>query len=187
VKQCFDMARAVGPTIYFGSANSGRQIQEVSKAFAGRTSLQMTILWCYIRNDAFKVKGADARARLPHLADLHRSGQHSASPSRPTSSSRSLPPTTGGYAARTWAQAARKFDKRIYTELAGATRTARAAPIDLCRYQLINCAMGRSPLISSGGESKGAGDMATPSAPRSSTSAAGGMGLISGARRSSGR
>ena len=185
VKQCFDMgAIAVGATIYFGSANSSRQIQEVSKAFAMAHELGlMTILWCYIRNDAFKVKGADGKSTDYHTsADLTGQANHLGVTIQADIIKQKLATNNGGYVALNMGSSGYgKFDKRIYTELAGGDETGKGGnPIDLVRYQLANCYMGRSPLISSGGESKGATDTAEAVRTAVINKRAGGMGLISG-------
>src|SRR3954468_8374605 len=185
IKQCFDMgAVAVGATIYFGSLNSGRQIQEVSKMFAQAHELGMvTVLWCYIRNDAFKVKGADGKSTDYHTsADLTGQANHLGSTIQADIIKQKLATNNGGYVAlRTGDSSYGKFDKRIYTELTGSDETGKGGnPIDLVRYQLINCYMGRSPLISSGGESTGAGDLGAAVRTAVINKRAGGMGLISG-------
>src|SRR4051794_38873915 len=185
IKQCFDMgAVAVGATIYFGSLNSSRQIQEVSRMFAQAHELGMvTVLWCYIRNDAFKVKGADGKSTDYHTsADLTGQANHLGSTIQADIIKQKLATNNGGYVAlRSGDSSYGKFDKRIYTEFTGSDETGKGGnPIDLVRYQLMNCFMGRSPLISSGGESKGAGDLAEAVRTAVINKRAGGIGLISG-------
>ena len=136
VEQAFDMgAVAVGATIYFGSEESDRQIQEVSQAFAHAHELGMvTVLWCYLRNSAFKIKAPTARTptTTPRPTSPARPTT-SARRSRPTSSSRSSPTNNGGYVALNMGGSSYgKFDPRIYTDLAGSTRKARAATRSTC-------------------------------------------------------
>jgi class I fructose-bisphosphate aldolase len=165
-------AVAVGATIYFGSDNSTRQIQEVAEAFERAHDLGMaTILWCYIRNNAFKTKEKDY-----HLsADLTGQANHLGVTIQADIIKQKLAENTGGYKAlNTGASSYGKLDEKIYTELSSEH------PIDLCRYQVINCFMGRAGLISSGGESKGANDLADAVRTAVINKRAGGMGLISG-------
>jgi len=165
-------AVAVGATIYFGSDQSTRQIQEVSEAFERAHELGMgTILWCYIRNNAFKTKEKDY-----HLsADLTGQANHLGVTIQADIIKQKLAENTGGYKAlNTGASTYGKLDEKIYTELSSEH------PIDLCRYQVINCYMGRAGLISSGGESKGANDLADAVRTAVINKRAGGMGLISG-------
>ena len=142
VKEAHDMgAAAVGATIYFGSEQSGRQIVEVSQAFAAAHELGLaTVLWCYLRNNAFK-KDKDY-----HLsADLTGQANHLGVTIQADIIKQKLPENNGGYAALNMGDSSYgKFDKRIYTELSSDH------PIDLCRYQVANCFMGRSGLINSG-------------------------------------
>src|ERR1700746_1930593 len=149
VKQAYDMgAVAVGATIYFGSDHSDRQITEVSHAFAHAHELGMaTVLWCYLRNPAFK-KDKDY-----HLsADLTGQANHLGVTIEADIIKQKLPENNGGYQALNMGDSSYgKFDKRIYSELASDH------PIDLCRYQVANCFMGRAGLINSGGAS-GAND-----------------------------
>jgi len=185
VQQCFDMgAVAVGATIYFGSAESRRQIQEVSEMFAEAHELGLvTILWCYIRNDAFKIKGADGKSTDYHTsADLTGQANHLGVTIQADIIKQKLPTLNGGYAALNMGGSSYgKFDKRVYTELAQSDEHGKGGhPIELCRYQLANCYMGRAPLINSGGESKGASDMAEAVRTAVINKRAGGMGLISG-------
>lgn len=165
-------AVAVGATIYFGSDQSTRQIQEVSEAFERAHELGMgTILWCYIRNNAFKTKEKDY-----HLsADLTGQANHLGVTIQADIIKQKLAENTGGYKAlNTGASSYGKLDEKIYTDLSSEH------PIDLCRYQVINCYMGRAGLISSGGESKGANDLADAVRTAVINKRAGGMGLISG-------
>ncbi|HYG20902.1 MAG TPA: class I fructose-bisphosphate aldolase, partial [Ohtaekwangia sp.] len=165
-------AVAIGATIYFGSDNSTRQIVEVAKAFEEAHSLGMgTILWCYIRNNAFKSGGVDY-----HLsADLTGQANHLGVTIQADIIKQKLPENTGGYKAlNTGGSSYGKLDEKIYTELSSDH------PIDLCRYQVLNCFMGRAGLINSGGESKGASDMADAIRTAVINKRAGGMGLISG-------
>ena len=171
VKQAYDMgAAAVGATIYFGSEQSDRQIIEVSQAFAHAHELGMaTVLWCYLRNPAFK-KDKDY-----HLsADLTGQANHLGVTIEADIIKQKLPENNGGYEALNMGNSSYgKFDKRIYTELASDH------PIDLCRYQVANCYMGRSGLINSGGAS-GANDFEEAVTTAVVNKRAGGTGLISG-------
>lgn len=165
-------AVAVGATIYFGSDNSGRQIIEVAKAFEEARSLGMaTILWCYIRNNAFKTGGVDYHVS----ADLTGQANHLGVTIQADIIKQKLAENTGGYKAlNTGGSSYGKLDERIYSELSSDH------PIDLCRYQVANCYMGRAGLISSGGESKGATDLADAVRTAVINKRAGGTGLISG-------
>jgi class I fructose-bisphosphate aldolase len=171
VKQAYDMgAVAVGATIYFGSDQSDRQIVEVSQAFAHAHELGMaTVLWCYLRNNAFK-KDKDY-----HLsADLTGQANHLGVTIQADIIKQKLPENNGGYEALNMGNSSYgKFDKRIYTDLASDH------PIDLCRYQVANCYMGRAGLINSGGAS-GANDFEEAVATAVINKRAGGTGLISG-------
>jgi fructose-bisphosphate aldolase, class I len=171
VKQAYDMgAVAVGATIYFGSDQSDRQIIEVSQAFAHAHELGMaTVLWCYLRNNAFK-KDKDY-----HLsADLTGQANHLGVTIQADIIKQKLPENNGGYEALNMGNSGYgKFDKRIYTDLASDH------PIDLCRYQVANCYMGRAGLINSGGAS-GANDFEEAVATAVINKRAGGTGLISG-------
>src|SRR5690606_22402826 len=185
VNQCFEMgAVAVGATIYFGSEESRRQIQEVAEIFAHAHSLGMvTVLWCYIRNDAFKVKSPDGKATDYHAAaDLTGQANHLGVTIQADIIKQKLPTNNGGYAALNMGGSSYgKFDKRVYTKLSGSEENgAGGHPIDLCRYQVANCYMGRAPLINSGGESKGDSDLADAVRTAVINKRAGGMGLISG-------
>jgi class I fructose-bisphosphate aldolase len=171
VKLAYDMgAAAVGATIYFGSEQSDRQIVEVSQAFARAHELGMgTILWCYLRNNAFK-KDKDY-----HLsADLTGQANHLGVTIEADIIKQKLPENNGGYQALNMGDSSYgRFDKRIYSELASDH------PIDLCRYQVANCFMGRAGLINSGGAS-GANDFEEAVATSVINKRAGGTGLISG-------
>lgn len=172
VKQAADMgAAAVGATIYFGSDQSGRQIVEVAQAFAQAHELGLaTVLWCYLRNNAFK-KDKDYHV----AADLTGQANHLGVTIQADIIKQKLPENNGGFKALNLSGSSYgKFDERIYTELASDH------PIDLCRYQVANCYMGRAGLINSGGESKGAGDLANAVITAVVNKRAGGMGLISG-------
>jgi fructose-bisphosphate aldolase, class I len=165
-------AIAVGATIYFGSDNSTRQIVEVARAFEEAHSLGMaTILWCYIRNNAFKTGGIDYHVS----ADLTGQANHLGVTIQADIIKQKLAENNGGYKAlNTGGSSYGKLDERIYSELSSEH------PIDLCRYQVVNCFMGRAGLISSGGESKGASDLADAVRTAVINKRAGGMGLISG-------
>jgi len=168
VKQAFDMgAVAVGATIYFGSAESDRQIQEVSRLFASAHELGLvTVLWCYLRNSAFKTPEKDYHV----AADLTGQANHLGVTIQADIIKQKLPETNGGYTALKFG----KTDKRVYSQL-----TPGDHPIELCRYQVANCYMGRSPLINSGGAS-GEHDFADAVRTAVINKRAGGMGLISG-------
>ncbi len=173
IKEAHDMgAAAVGATIYFGSPESGRQIVEVAKAFAMAHELGMaTILWCYLRNNAFKTKEKDYHVS----ADLTGQANHLGVTIEADIIKQKLPENNGGFEALNMGGSSYgKFDKKIYTDLASDH------PIDLCRYQIANCYMGRAGLINSGGESKGAGDLEAAVMTAVVNKRAGGMGLISG-------
>lgn len=168
VKQAFEMgAVAVGATIYFGSAESDRQIQEVSKIFAAAHELGLvTVLWCYLRNDAFKTPQKD----YDLAADLTGQANHLGVTIQADIIKQKLPETNGGYTALKFG----KTDKRVYSQLTPADH-----PIEMTRYQLANCYMGRSPLINSGGAS-GEHDFADAAKTAVINKRAGGMGLITG-------
>ena len=172
VKQAADLgAAAVGATIYFGSDQSGRQIVEVAQAFAHAHELGLaTVLWCYLRNSAFK-KDKDYHV----AADLTGQANHLGVTLQADIIKQKLPENNGGFKAlNAPGSSYGKYDERMYTELTSDH------PIDLCRYQVANCYMGRAGLINSGGESKGAGDLASAVATAVINKRAGGMGLISG-------
>jgi class I fructose-bisphosphate aldolase len=165
-------AMAVGATIYFGSDNSTRQIVEVARAFEEAHSLGMaTILWCYIRNNAFKKDGVDYHVS----ADLTGQANHLGVTIQADIIKQKLAENNGGFKAlNTGGSSYGKLDEKIYTDLTSPH------PIDLCRYQVANCYMGRAGLINSGGDSKGASDMAEAVRTAVINKRAGGMGLISG-------
>jgi class I fructose-bisphosphate aldolase len=177
VKEAADMgAAAVGATIYFGSDQSGRQIVEVAQAFAQAHELGLaTVLWCYLRNNAFKIKGADGKSTDYQVsADLTGQANHLGVTIQADIIKQKLPENNGGYKALNMGNSSYgKFDERIYTELTGDH------PIDLCRYQVANCYMGRASLINSGGAS-GKNDLAEAVATAVINKRAGGTGLISG-------
>ena len=165
-------AAAIGATIYFGSDNSTRQIVEVAKAFEEAHELGMaTILWCYTRNSAFKKDGKDYHVS----ADLTGQANHLGVTIQADIIKQKIAENNGGYKAlNTGGSSYGKLDERIYTDLTSDN------PIDLCRYQVANCYMGRAGLINSGGESKGASDLADAVRTAVINKRAGGMGLISG-------
>jgi len=168
VDQAFEMgAVAVGATIYYGSEESSRQIQEISEAFHYAHELGLaTVLWAYLRNPAFKTKEADY-----HLAaDLTGQANHLAATIEADIVKQKQPENNGGYKALKFG----KTHEKVYTELTSEH------PIDLTRYQVINCYMGRAGLINSGGASSGQSDLAEAVATAVINKRAGGMGLISG-------
>ncbi|HEU5122983.1 MAG TPA: class I fructose-bisphosphate aldolase [Verrucomicrobiae bacterium] len=173
IKEAAEMGcAAVGATIYFGSAESGRQIVEVANAFHAAHEFGMaTVLWCYLRNSAFKKDGKDFHV----AADLTGQANHLGVTIEADIIKQKLPENNGGFEALNMGGSSYgKFDKRIYTELSSDH------PIDLCRYQVANCYMGRAGLINSGGESKGKGDLEQAVMTAVINKRAGGMGLISG-------
>lgn len=160
-------AVAVGATIYFGSAESSRQIVEVAQAFERAHELGMaTILWCYTRNSAFKKEGVDYHT----AADLSSQANHLGVTIQADIIKQKLSDKNGGYTAINFG----KTHAKVYSELSSDH------PIDLCRYQVANCYMGRMGLINSGGESKGASDLAEAVTTAVINKRAGGQGLISG-------
>jgi class I fructose-bisphosphate aldolase len=168
VKQAYDMgAQAVGATVYFGSTESKRQLVEVSEMFQHAHELGMfTVLWCYTRNAAFKTKEADY-----HLsADLTGQANHLGVTIEADIIKQKLPENNGGYPAVNFG----KTHKAVYASLTSDN------PIDLTRYQVANCYMGRAPLINSGGASAGEGDLKEAVRTAVINKRAGGMGLISG-------
>lgn len=172
VKQARDLgAVAVGATIYFGSDDSTREIVEISQIFqAAHEAGMATILWCYLRNKAFKIDGVDY-----HLsADLTGQANHLGVTIEADIVKQKLPNTNGGFKALNVQSSYGKYDERIYTELSSPH------PIDLTRYQVANGYMGRIGLINSGGESAGANDLAEAVRTAVINKRAGGMGLISG-------
>ncbi len=185
VKQCYEMgAVAVGATVYFGSDTSREEIAYVSDMFEQAHDLGMaTVLWCYTRNNAFKVKGADGKSTDYHSsADLTGQANHLGATIKADIIKQKLPTNNGGYAAlNAGGSSYGKWDKRVYTNLCGSDENGKGGhPIDLCRYQILNNYMGRVPLINSGGESKGESDLAEAVLTAVINKRAGGMGLISG-------
>jgi class I fructose-bisphosphate aldolase len=168
VTQAYDMGCAgVGATIYFGSEESKRQIQEVSQMFQQAHELGLfTVLWCYLRNPAFKTKEIDY-----HLsADLTGQANHLGVTLGADIIKQKMPENNGGYTALNFG----KTHKDVYSKLTSDN------PIDLTRYQVVNCYMGRAPLINSGGASSGDGDLAEAVRTAVINKRAGGAGLISG-------
>jgi len=167
VNQAFEMgAVAVGATIYFGSEESDRQIQEISQAFQIAHELGMvTILWAYLRNSGFKVDGTNYEAS----ADLTGQANYLSATIQADIVKQKQPTNNGGFKAVKFG----RTDEKVYTELTSNH------PIDLTRYQVINCFMGRSGLINSGGAS-GKNDLAVAVRTAVINKRAGGMGLISG-------
>ncbi len=185
IKQCYEMgALAVGATVYFGSETSREEIHYVSDMFEQAHAYGMvTVLWCYTRSNSFKVKGADGKSTDYHSsADLTGQANHLGATIKADIIKQKLPTNNGGYAAlNSGGSSYGKWDKRVYTELCGSDEAGHGGhPIDLCRYQVLNNYMGRVPLINSGGESKGAGDLEEAVATAVVNKRAGGMGLISG-------
>ncbi len=169
VDQAFDIGAAgVGATIYFGSDEATRQIQEVSEAFARAHELGMfTVLWCYLRNPAFKKDGVDYHT----AADLTAQANHIGVTIEADIIKQKLPTVNGGYNALAGYG---KTSKLVYETL------TTDHPIDLCRWQVANNYMGRIGLINSGGESKGASDLAEAVRTAVINKRAAGIGLISG-------
>jgi fructose-bisphosphate aldolase, class I len=169
VEQAFDLGAAgVGATIYFGSAEASRQLQEVSEAFAEAHRLGMfTVLWCYLRNAAFKQGDVDYHA----AADLTGQANHMGVTIEADIIKQKLPTTNGGFNAL---ENYGRTNKAVYDVLTSDH------PIDLCRWQVVNTYMGRIGLINSGGESKGASDLAEVVRTAVINKRAGGIGLISG-------
>ncbi len=160
-------ATAVGATIYFGSSESSRQIVEVAQAFERAHELGMaTILWCYLRNNDFKKDGIDYHT----AADLTAQANHLGVTIQADIIKQKLPTNNGGYNAIKFG----KTHSKVYSDLTTEN------PIDLTRYQVANCYMGRAGLINSGGESKGASDLAEAVTTAVINKRAGGHGLISG-------
>ena len=168
VEQAFDMgAVAVGATVYFGSPESRRQIWEISQAFHRAHELGLaTFLWCYLRNSAFKKDGVDYHV----AADLTSQANHLGVTIEADIIKQKMAENNGGFDAIKFA----KTHPKVYSEL------TTSHPIDLVRYQVAGCYMGRAGLINSGGESKGAGDLAQAVRTAVINKRAGGMGLISG-------
>src|SRR4051794_25839879 len=168
VRQAFDMgAQGVGATVYFGSEESKRQIVQVSEMFQQAHELGMcTVLWCYMRNAAFKTKDADY-----HLAaDLTGQANHLGVTIEADIIKQKLPENNGGFTAVNFG----KTHKKVYSDLSSDN------PIDLTRYQVANCYMGRAGLINSGGASSGDSDLKEAVRTAVINKRAGGMGLISG-------
>jgi fructose-bisphosphate aldolase, class I len=174
VKEAHNLgAVAVGATVYFGSEESTRQITEISEAFAEAHELGMAcILWCYLRNSKFKTPEGDMHA----AADLTAQANHLGVTIQADIIKQKLPERNGGYAAveKAIGGSYGKTSKIVYEKLTSEN------PIDLVRYQVANCYMGRCGLINSGGESKGASDLAEAVRTAVINKRGGGMGLISG-------
>lgn len=168
VEEAWNMgAVAVGATIYFGSAESSRQIVEVAQAFERAHELGMaTVLWCYTRNNAFKKDGIDYST----AADLSSQANHLGVTIQADIIKQKMSDKNGGYTALNYG----KTHAKVYSEL------TTDHPIDLARYQVANCYMGRIGLINSGGESKGASDLAEAVSTAVINKRGGGQGLISG-------
>ncbi|MGH8550642.1 MAG: class I fructose-bisphosphate aldolase [Methylococcales bacterium] len=168
VEQAFDMgAVAVGATIYYGSEESRRQIQEISEAFSRANELGMaTVLWAYLRNSAFKQDGTDYHV----AADLTGQANHLAATIDADIVKQKMAENNGGFTAIKFG----KTHPAMYGKLCGDH------PIDLVRYQVANCFMGRAGLINSGGASSGSGDLAEAVRTAVINKRAGGMGLITG-------
>ncbi|MCW5907274.1 MAG: class I fructose-bisphosphate aldolase [Chitinophagales bacterium] len=168
VKDAWNMgAVAVGATVYFGSEESKRQIVEIAEAFEYAHELGMaTVLWCYLRNSAFKKDGVDYHTS----ADLTGQANHLGVTIQADIIKQKLPENNGGYNAINFG----KTHKKVYSDL------TTDHPVDLCRYQVANCYMGRVGLINSGGASSGATDLAEAVSTAIINKRAGGMGLISG-------
>ena len=173
IKQAYELgAAAVGATIYFGSAESGRQIVEVAEAFAMAHQLGMaTILWCYLRNSAFKVGNIDYHVS----ADLTGQANHLGVTIEADIVKQKQPENNGGYnAVSTPEKPFGKTSKKVYSDL------TTDHPIELVRYQVANCYMGRVSLINSGGASSGATDLSEAVRTAVINKRGGGTGLISG-------
>jgi fructose-bisphosphate aldolase, class I len=170
VKQAYDLGAAgVGATIYFGSDNATRQIQEVAAAFREAHELGLfTVLWCYLRNNEFKKDGVDYHVS----ADLTGQANHIGVTIEADIIKQKLPENNGGYPAL--GSSYGKTSSLVYEQL------TTDHPIDLARWQVANCYLGRIGLINSGGESKGAGDLAAAVKTAVVNKRAGGQGLISG-------
>jgi len=168
VKEAWELgAAAVGATIYFGSPEADRQLVEIAGAFQEAHSLGMaTVLWCYLRNNEFKQNGTDYSL----AADLTGQANHLGVSIQADFIKQKLPETNRGFEVLKFG----KTSPLVYEKLSSDH------PIDLCRYQVINCFLGRSGLINSGGESKGAGDLAEAVRTAVINKRAGGTGLISG-------
>lgn len=171
VKQAYDLgAVAIGATIYFGSEESDRQIQEISDAFSLAHELGMaTVLWCYLRNSAFKIDNIDYH----ESADLTGQANHLGATLGADIIKQKQPINNGGYKALNKEKKYGKFSDKMYTDLCSDH------PIDLCRYQVLNNYKGRVGLINSGGAS-GKNNLAQAVRSAVINKRAGGMGLISG-------
>jgi fructose-bisphosphate aldolase, class I len=167
-QEAYDLGAAgVGATVYFGSEGSHRQIQEVSEAFQEAHELGMfTVLWCYLRNDAFKKDGVDYELS----ADLTGQANHLGVTIEADIIKQKQPVNNGGYNALNYG----RTDPLVYDQLTTDN------PIDLTRWQVVNCYMGRAPLINSGGDSKGDSDLADAVRTAVINKRAGGAGLITG-------
>jgi len=173
VRRAWDMGAAgVGATIYFGSEQSTRQITEISRAFEEAHKLGMfTVLWCYLRNSNFKVDGVDYSLS----ADLSGQANHIGSTIQADIIKQKLPENNGGYNVLNQnGSTYGKTAKQVYSDL------TTEHPIDLTRYQVINCYAGRAALINSGGASSGESDLAEAVRTAVINKRAGGLGLISG-------
>jgi fructose-bisphosphate aldolase, class I len=168
VRSAWNMgAAAVGATIYWGSAESDRQLKEIGECFEQAHELGMaTILWCYLRNAAFKVGDTDYHTS----ADLTGQANHLGVTLRADIIKQKLPTNNGGYLALKFGKTSPLVYEKLTTD----------HPIDLCRYQVLNCYSGRVGLINSGGESKGASDKADAVYSAIVNKRAGGMGMIMG-------
>jgi class I fructose-bisphosphate aldolase len=168
VKAAWDMgAVGIGATIYWGSNESTRQLKEIAEAFEYAHQLGMlTILWCYTRNNGFKVDGVDYHTS----ADLTGQANHLGVTLQADIIKQKLPTNNGGYLATKHGKTSPLVYEKLTTD----------HPIDLCRYQVLNCYNGRIGLINSGGESKGSSDMADSVYTAVINKRAGGMGLILG-------
>ncbi len=165
-------AAAIGATIYFGSAESDLQITTISKAFEQAHDLGMaTVLWCYLRNNSFKKDDRDYHVS----ADLTGQANYLGATIKADIIKQKLPENNGGYKAMNADKVNYgKYDERMYTQLSTDN------PIDLCRYQVLNCFAGRAGLINSGGASEGSKDLKEAVRTAIINKRAGGMGMISG-------
>jgi class I fructose-bisphosphate aldolase len=168
VKSAWNMgAVAVGATVYWGSEQSDRQLKEVAEAFEYAHELGLaTILWCYLRNDGFKADGVDYHSS----ADLTGQANHLGVTIQADIIKQKIPVNNGGYLAIKQGKTSPLVYEKLTTD----------HPVDLCRYQVLNCYSGRVGLINSGGESKGASDMLDSVSLAIVNKRAGGMGLILG-------
>lgn len=172
VQRAHEMGAAgVGATIYFGSPESNRQIVEIAEAFEDAHRRGMfTVLWCYLRNNGFKVEGTDYHV----AADLTAQANHLGVTIQADIIKQKLPENNGGYNVLNESGTYGKTNKLVYEKLTTDN------PIDLTRYQVLNCYLGRAGLINSGGASSGATDLAEAVKTAVINKRAGGMGLISG-------